>query len=67
MAVKEVLYGVFVWLLGVITVLATACLLRLGSDSELCNLQRLRTVQQPQRFVFEGGSIETWDDNDDQF
>ncbi|GKB62436.1 11S globulin seed storage protein 2-like protein [Tanacetum coccineum] len=67
MAAKKVLLGFFLCLLGTTTVLATTRSIRLGSGPELCNLQRLRIAQPAQRFEFEGGSIETWDENDDQF
>nr|GFC13322.1 11S globulin seed storage protein 2-like [Tanacetum cinerariifolium] len=67
MAAKKVLLGFFLCLLSTTTVLATTRSFRLGSGPELCNLQRLRIAQPAQRFEFEGGSIETWDENDDQF
>ncbi|GKA57632.1 11S globulin seed storage protein 2-like protein [Tanacetum coccineum] len=67
MVAKKVLLGFFLCLLGTTTVLATTRSVRLGSGPELCNLQRLRTAQPSQRFEFEGGSIEIWDENDDQF
>ncbi|KAK9055712.1 hypothetical protein SSX86_026797 [Deinandra increscens subsp. villosa] len=60
------LIGLFLCLLGT-TVFATTRSPRLGSDPEFCNLQQLTSTQPAQRLEFEGGSIETWDENDEQF
>ncbi|KAI3782972.1 hypothetical protein L2E82_13033 [Cichorium intybus] len=65
MVARKHLLGFFLCLLGT-TALATTRSPRLGGP-ELCNLQRLSATQPAQRLEFEGGSIETWDVNDDQF
>ncbi|CAH1431845.1 unnamed protein product [Lactuca virosa] len=65
MATRKLVLGFFLCLLGT-TALATTRSPRLGGP-ELCNLQRLSATQPAQRLEFEGGSIETWDVNDDQF
>lgn len=65
MAARKLVLGFFLCLLGT-TALATTRSPRLGGP-ELCNLQRLSATQPAQRLEFEGGSIETWDVNDDQF
>ncbi|KAI3801073.1 hypothetical protein L1987_29174 [Smallanthus sonchifolius] len=65
MAAIKLTIGFFLCLLGT-TVIATTRSPRLGGP-EFCNLQRLSTAQPSQRFDFEGGSIETWDVNDEQF
>ncbi|KAI3741950.1 hypothetical protein L1987_59629 [Smallanthus sonchifolius] len=65
MAAIKLILGFFLCLLGT-TVIATTRSPRLGGP-EFCNLQQLHTAQPAQRFEFEGGSIETWDEKDEQF
>ncbi|KAL4571976.1 hypothetical protein LXL04_018744 [Taraxacum kok-saghyz] len=65
MVARKLALGLFLCLLGT-TALATTRSPRLGGP-EFCNLQRLSATQPSQRLEFEGGSIETWDVNDDQF
>ncbi|XP_023769778.1 11S globulin seed storage protein 2 [Lactuca sativa] len=65
MVARKLVLGFFLCLLGT-TALATTRSPRLGGP-EFCNLQRLSATQPAQRLEFEGGSIETWDVNDEQF
>nr|XP_043620223.1 11S globulin seed storage protein 2-like [Erigeron canadensis] len=65
MASKSLVLGFFLCLLST-TALATTRSTHLGGP-EFCNLQQLYATQPNQLFQFEGGSIERWDVNDEQF
>ncbi|PWA38856.1 11-S seed storage protein, conserved site-containing protein [Artemisia annua] len=65
MFAEKVLLWFFFCLLST-TVIATTRSPHLGGGQQLCNLQRLAATKPALRFDFEGGSIETWDVNDDQ-
>ncbi|KAI3772990.1 hypothetical protein L6452_04186 [Arctium lappa] len=65
MVAPKLLLGLFLCLLGT-TALATTRSPRLGG-TEMCSLQRLTASQPSQRYEYEGGSIELWNLNEDQF
>ncbi|KAJ9547822.1 hypothetical protein OSB04_020365 [Centaurea solstitialis] len=63
---NKLLLGLFVCLLGT-TALATPRSPRLSGAPQMCNLQRLTAGQPSERNEYEGGSIEFWNVNEDQF
>ncbi|KAI3772992.1 hypothetical protein L6452_04188 [Arctium lappa] len=65
MVAPKLFLGLFLCLLGT-TVFATTRSPRLGG-TEMCSLRRLTASQPSRRFEHEGGSIELWNVNEDQF
>ncbi|KAJ9547821.1 hypothetical protein OSB04_020364 [Centaurea solstitialis] len=63
---NKLLLGLFVCLLGT-SALANTRSPRLSGAPQMCNLQRLTAGQPSERNEYEGGSIEFWNVNEDQF